>query len=62
MPVNFMFDVKLFTEMIILQSALQQFNHTVFAEPPHDLELLQVAHVGLLVFPKYDALNDGRFL
>ena len=38
----------------------QELRHVLLTHSPEHLELLQVAHVGLLILPEGDALYDGR--
>lgn len=38
----------------------QELRHVLLTHPAKHLELLQVAHVRLLILPEGDALNDCR--
>ena len=38
----------------------QELCHVLLTHAPEHLELLQVAHVSLLILPEGDALYDGR--
>ena len=54
MTIELVTEAEVFRHSVILEASVQQLYHVVLVLSPEDLEVLEVAHVSLLILPECD--------
>ena len=54
MTIELVTETEVFRHRVILQTRVQKLDHVVLVGSSENLEVLEVAHVSLLVFPECD--------